>query len=519
MRLIAVFTVILLLAAFSIGCASSSESYATAVPVKIPEQTIAPRSAVLTHDLVVTVEPNEAAIILLNPNPIGDRTYVQGRTVTIDVLPKPGWEVDKWLGPVFEFSGSTAKINMNVSHSVIVSLVQSSERLPTQTPTQTPISGRAAKPLPTAATPPTVRPSPTTMAAPLTTTSTPAPTLIPTETVAPLSTSTPMPALRPKQSSGATVPIRAAILEIQCGPEFKLSVHISIKSESGVTSFSVWSTWGSQGTVERAFSPPYPTTIEEVVIHDEEYPDTIDRLHQIGLKVVSPGVADPFLTYGFEPDDRCPRHFLRPSSATGPTIVPVPTPTLIRQPTPGGLMRGATISGRVVDVDTGLPIANVRMRADDPATRRGPRADTGPDGRYSLTVAPGVYIVSADRVAKGYIIENYDDTYAWGDAARFTVIGTEVVEGIDFGLKRGATISGRVIDAVTGLPIVRMDVRAAPANGGADISWGETDLDGRYTLKGIPDGVVEVFVAGQGYILMSKTVAVRNGQNVTGVDF
>ena len=331
-------------------------------------------------------------------------------------------------------------------------------------------------------------------------------------TPVPIATPTPTPLPSPTQSPGATVPIRAAILEIECGPEFKLRVHISIKSEAGIASFSLWSTWGSQGRVERDFAPPYPKAIEEVVTYDEEYSDTIDRHHQIGLKVVSPGVADPFLTYGFEPDDRCPGHFLSSSSAAAVTPPPnVPS---------GGLVRGATISGRVVDVDTGLPIANVRMRADDPATRRGPRTDTGPDGRYSLSgIGPGVYIVSADGVPKGYIIENYDDKLAWEDAARFTITGTEVVEGIDFGLKRGATISGRVIDAVTGLPIVKMDVRAAPADGGPDISWGETDIEGRYTLKGLPDGVVEVFVVGQGYIRMSKTVMVRDGQDLTDIDF
>ncbi len=64
-----------------------------------------------------------------------------------------------------------------------------------------------------------------------------------------------------------------------------------------------------------------------------------------------------------------------------------------------------------------------------------------------------------------------------------------------------------------------MDVRTAPADGGADISWAATDIDGRYTLKGIPDGVVEVVVVGQGYIQMSKTVRVRDGQDVTDFDF
>jgi len=173
----------------------------------------------------------------------------------------------------------------------------------------------------------------------------------------------------------------------------------------------------------------------------------------------------------------------------------------------------------VIDVDTGLPIANVRMRADDPDSRRGPRADTGTHARSTLIgLSPGIYIVSADGIAIGYIRENYDDTAAREDAARFAVTGTEVVEGIDFGLKRGATISGRVIDALTGLPIARMEVRATPVDGD-DISWAETNIEGRYTLKGIPDGAVKVVVFGQGYIQTIKTAIVRNGQDVMDFDF
>ncbi len=131
-----------LLAAFAMACSPAATS--TPIPTITPEQTATPEATILTHELEVIVEPTETAIILLNPKPIGERQYVHGRTVTIDVLPQPGWEVDKWLGPVVEVKGSTAKINMTVSHSVIVSLVQSSASLPTPTP----ILERIAKPLP-----------------------------------------------------------------------------------------------------------------------------------------------------------------------------------------------------------------------------------------------------------------------------------------------------------------------------------------------------------------------------------
>ena len=182
--------------------------------------------------------------------------------------------------------------------------------------------------------------------------------------------------------------------------------------------------------------------------------------------------------------------------------------------------RGATISGRVTDVDTGLPITDVTIGAERDREGTGySDAQTGDDGRYTLGgLTPGDYVISTDRDTKGYIRELYDDKYTWGDAARIAVTRTEEVQGIDFGLKQGATISGTVVDAESGLPIANMDVQAAQV-AGDDISSSETDRDGRYTLKGIPNGVIEVFVAGQGYLQTSKTVTVRDGQHVTDFDF
>ena len=44
-------------------------------------------------------------------------------------------------------------------------------------------------------------------------------------------------------------------------------------------------------------------------------------------------------------------------------------------------------------------------------------------------------------------------------------------------------------------------------------------LGGRYVLTGIPDGLIEVEVSGQGYIEMRKIATVRDGQDVTDFDF
>lgn len=93
-----------------------------------------------------------------------------------------------------------------------------------------------------------------------------------------------------------------------------------------------------------------------------------------------------------------------------------------------------------------------------------------------------------------------------------------MVEGIDFDLTLGATISGRVIDARTGIPITNMDVNAGLIDGD-DMSWANTDGNGYYVLRGLPDGVIEVVVYGQGYIEVRRTVTIREGVDVTGFDF
>ena len=110
MRLLAVVTVTLL-AAFASGCSPA----ATNTPAPTPEPQITPQPEILSHVLKVIADPEGAAKFVFNPLPIGQGLFVHGRTVTIDVLLQPGWQIDKWVGPVFEVVGESAKITMNSS--------------------------------------------------------------------------------------------------------------------------------------------------------------------------------------------------------------------------------------------------------------------------------------------------------------------------------------------------------------------------------------------------------------------
>jgi len=130
----------------AMGCAS---------PAPPPAATSAPYIA---FALDLKIEPREAATFLLNPSPIGKAGYSQGMTVTIDILPKQGWQLDKWVGPVINIDETTSQIEMNSSQSVAVLLKSTTP--PTPMPTDTPIPATKT-PIPPTRTPtPTPTPTP-----------------------------------------------------------------------------------------------------------------------------------------------------------------------------------------------------------------------------------------------------------------------------------------------------------------------------------------------------------------------
>ena len=185
------------------------------------------------------------------------------------------------------------------------------------------------------------------------------------------------------------------------------------------------------------------------------------------------------------------------------------------------LVTGTTISGRVTDEDTGLPISNQRIDINNVLGGIAPRAEsvTGDDGRYTLRgVAPGIYRVFPCCAGLDYVREYYDDKLTPGGADLITITAKEPIEGIDFALKRGATISGRVRDGQTGLPISSMRVQAGQA-AWPYISETYTDGLGEYTLRGVPNGAIVLVVDGQGYLEQRKSITVTDGEDVTGVDF
>jgi hypothetical protein len=148
------------------------------------------------------------------------------------------------------------------------------------------------------------------------TTRTLTPSSTPTPTRTPTSTPT---SLGPK----IFTPI-AQILGVECDSGLTLSIHIRIISESGISSYSVWSTWGGGGQIDQSFSAPLPTVIDQVVVHTHAILDPVDRQHQVGLKVTTPDNSQPIYIYALEPGGRCPGHFQPPITLTPTFTAPPP---------------------------------------------------------------------------------------------------------------------------------------------------------------------------------------------------
>ena len=230
-----------------------------------------------------------------------------------------------------------------------------------------------------------------------------------------------------------------------------------------------------------------------------------------------------------------------PLASPRPVIDPTPSP-LAPRPSPvasaasegdtRGMTRGATISGRVTDAKTGMPLADIDIDGDNVTQgQRGTHSRTDQDGRYTLEgVAPGSYRIRAEARGQDYIQEYYDSRLGWDNADLVVVEGAETLENINFALETGGIISGYVTDRTTGHPIAGVQVNSDSL----EHSFGSdamTDASGRYTLTGLAPGShrVRAEVQGQAYVRAfykdviswddANLVVVKGKEEVKGIDF
>ena len=240
------------------------------------------------------------------------------------------------------------------------------------------------------------------------------------------------------------------------------------------------------------------------------------------------GVAEPASTAA---PSRTPEPTAPPAEPTQGVIAPTPSGERDEPDTPTpvppvsseatGLVRAGTISGRVTDAATGHTIADVFIRAGQVDGDSWYEAETDSDGQYTLTgVAPGTYKLSVDA-GRGYYKMLYDGQPNEDAANTLSVPAGAVVGEIDFALKIGGTISGRVTDAKTGLPMSGVTIEAHNVNGG--YSSAMTDSDGQYLILGLAPGShrLSAYVSPLGYVdeHYADDVTFLGQENATDLDF
>jgi protocatechuate 3,4-dioxygenase beta subunit len=174
---------------------------------------------------------------------------------------------------------------------------------------------------------------------------------------------------------------------------------------------------------------------------------------------------------------------------------------------------------------------------------------TAGDGTYLiLGLSPGTYYASTQGgyyYPDGFLDELYNGFPCAGGApsgcspttgSPIVVQNGAVHTGIDFPLGHGASVAGRVRDAVTGAALPYVDVAVYGANGGL-AGLTETDEAGRYLVSGLAHGTAFA-IAGDSYsseyrrelyqdltcapsctVTNGTPIPVSDGQTTSGVDF
>lgn len=195
---------------------------------------------------------------------------------------------------------------------------------------------------------------------------------------------------------------------------------------------------------------------------------------------------------------------------------------------------GAVVTGQVTDAVTGQPVANADVWVFDAQAQEVIASGfTGNDGRYrtSAFVPADVRLLAN---AGGYIAAIPGAAACDGacdpEESALLQAGTGETGGVDFALRRGSRIAGRVLEPA-GTPVQNVWVSAASADFGQQAL---TDADGRYAIDGLPDGRFFVYAQGVGeYVATAwpgeqcvtdcdqttrETIALASGDDIGGID-
>jgi protocatechuate 3,4-dioxygenase beta subunit len=162
------------------------------------------------------------------------------------------------------------------------------------------------------------------------------------------------------------------------------------------------------------------------------------------------------------------------------------------------------IRGRVVDADSGRAVPDFQVRYQPDAqggmrvvVRMGPGRGRGAYEKQPFHAEDGTFVLE-DVPAGRWSVEAFAAGYQTGSASGVTVGEGEAAEGVEVRLSRGGLISGKVLEARAGRPILDATVQAQLSGGGQGpmIRMGgeegeneaSTDAEGRYEIAGLAPG-------------------------------
>ena len=153
------------------------------------------------------------------------------------------------------------------------------------------------------------------------------------------------------------------------------------------------------------------------------------------------------------------------------------------------MVKGGRVTGQVRDAN-GAPIGGAIVTAYNPDGSRRGRTITGEDGRYSIVLPPGSFVLGAHDDQLRFAGEFYSEAVSLGRAHVLTVASLTPVSGIDFSLALAGRLSGTTYRASDGAPLAAMVITAW--NGaGQPVSISTSREDGTFTLA-VPPGTYRV---------------------------
>lgn len=157
------------------------------------------------------------------------------------------------------------------------------------------------------------------------------------------------------------------------------------------------------------------------------------------------------------------------------------------------------ISGTVIKESNGEPIDGLWIEAiNDYTGQYFSGASTNPSGFFVIEGLDGTYRIMASTRNTDFVEEYYNDVYNYYDATPIYIPAYGEVQNINFSLKVGFKVSGKVTDKATGSALDNIRV----------IYWHNdfimftsvyTDIDGTYTLSRLLPGEVQIGTEPESY--------------------